>query len=407
MGAAVQAAWRTRGRAKGDDYGASGMSATGQAPLRFLHLHSTFATGGKERRAVRLMNAFGKAVHHTVVTAVPGATSAAAEIERGISVSWPDSFPALQGRPTPGRLKRLADAMRGFDLVLTYNWGAMDAVMAHTLFGEMLSLPPLIHHEDGFNDDERDGLKASRNWYRRIALGRSRGLVVPSEKLEEIALSTWSQPIGRVIRIPNGIAVDKFAAEPRPDALPGLIKRPGEFWIGTLAGLRAVKNLSALVRACAPLPPECHLVIVGEGPEREAIRAEAERLGIEDRVHLPGFAAAPERYVGLFDVFSLSSHSEQFPISLIEAMAAGRPVAAYDVGDVAEMVASENRPFIVPAGGETALSDALHTLFHDAETRIALRKANRARARAEFDEGRMIEAYRRLYASAAGRPIAS
>jgi L-malate glycosyltransferase len=170
-----------------------------------------------------------------------------------------------------------------------------------------------------------------------------------------------------------------------------------------MAGLRPVKNLGALVRACAPLPEFCHLVIVGEGPEREAIRAEAERLGVEHRVHLPGFIRSPERFVGLFDAFALSSHSEQFPISLVEAMAAGRPVAAFDVGDVAAMVAPENRRLIVPSGDEAALSDAIASLLYDTPGRSALRKANRARARAEFDEKAMIGAYRRLYASAMGR----
>ena len=298
------------------------VSVTSDAPVRLLHLHSTFAPGGKERRAVRLMNAFGPKVHHAIVSAIPEETGAAAEIDRSIPVTWPRKFPALKGSPTPGRLKLIAEAMRGYDLVLTYNWGAMDAVMAHTLFGQMLDLPPLIHHEDGFSDDERVRLSRRRNWYRRIGLGRARALVVPSETLEEIALTAWAQPIGRVRRIPNGIDTAAFAGEPRPDALPGLVKRPGEFWIGTMAGLRSVKNLTALVRASAPLPEFCHLVIVGEGPERDAIRAEAERLGVEHRIHLPGFAAQPERYVGLFDVFSLSSHSEQFPISLVEAMAA-------------------------------------------------------------------------------------
>lgn len=379
------------------------MNQASCAPVRILHLHSTFASGGKERRAVRLMNAFGPGVQHAIVSGVAGATSAAAEIDRTIPVAWPKAFPALQGRPTPGRLKRIAHAMRGYDLVLTYNWGAMDAVMANTLFGELFGLPPLIHHEDGFNDDERQRLSRRRNWYRRIALGRARGLVVPSETLEEVALTTWAQPIGRVRRIPNGIDTDAFAGEPRADALPGLIKRPGEFWVGTMAGLRPVKNLGALVRACAPLPEFCQLVIVGEGPERDVIRAEAERLGIEHRVHLPGFAPSPERFAGLFDVFSLSSHSEQFPISLVEAMAAGRPVAAFDVGDVAAMVAPENRPFIVPAGDETALSDAIGSLLYDTAGRAALRKANRAKARAEFHEQAMIGAYRRLYASAMGR----
>lgn len=379
------------------------VSVTSDAPVRLLHLHSTFAPGGKERRAVRLMNAFGPKVQHAIVSAIPEETGAAAEIDRSISVTWPRKFPPLKGSPTPGRLKLIAEAMRGYDLVLTYNWGAMDAVMAHTLFGQMLDLPPLIHHEDGFSDDERVRLSRRRNWYRRIGLGRARALVVPSETLEEIALTAWAQPIGRVRRIPNGIDTAAFAGEPRPDALPGLVKRPGEFWIGTMAGLRSVKNLTALVRASAPLPEFCHLVIVGEGPERDAIRAEAERLGVEHRIHLPGFAAQPERYVGLFDVFSLSSHSEQFPISLIEAMAAGRPVVAYGVGDVADMVSPENRELIVPPGDEAALSAAIGSLVYDLDRRARLRRANRAKARAQFDEAAMIAAYRRLYASALGR----
>lgn len=353
---------------------------------------------------MRLMNAFGPGIEHAVVSAVPGETAAAAEIERGTTVRWPKDFPSLKGRPTPGRLRTIAEAMRTYDLVLTYNWGAMDAVLANTLFAEMLNLPPLIHHEDGFNDDERLRLKTSRNWFRRIALGRARGLVVPSETLEEIALTTWAQPIGRVTLIRNGIDTAAFpSAPPRPDAIPGLIKRPGEFWIGTMAGLRAVKNLPALVRVCAGLPDQCHLVIVGEGPEREAIRAEAARLGVEHRVHLPGFVRDPQGYVGLFDVFSLSSHSEQFPLSLVEAMAAGRPVAAYGVGDVPLIVAEENQRYITPPGDEGALAKAITSLFDDSERRATLRKANRAKARAEFDEAQMIAAYQRLYASAMGR----
>ncbi len=379
------------------------MSGAPGARPRILHLHSSFASGGKERRAVRLMNAFGSQIAHAIVSGVPGETGAAAEIARGIRVDWPADFPALRGRPTLGRLKRLAEAMRGYDLVLTYNWGAIDAVMSNTLFGEAFGLPPLIHHEDGFNDDERLRLKRSRNWYRRIALGRARGLVVPSETLEEVALTAWAQPLGRVMRIANGIDTEAFAKPPPADALPGLIKRAGELWVGTLAGLRAVKNLPALVRACAPLPEPWHLVIVGEGPEREAIRAEAERLGIEHRVHLPGFAPAPERFVGLFDVFALSSHSEQFPISLVEAMAAGRPAAAFAVGDIAAIVAEENRPYIVPPGNEAALAAAIGALAASPDLRAELRKANRARARAHYDEAKMIAAYRRLYASAMGR----
>lgn len=377
---------------------------TGAVP-RILHLHSTFSAGGKERRAVRLMNAFGDKVSHAIVSGVPGELSAANEIAYGIDVDYPDEFPALTGKPTPWRLQAIAQAMSEYDLVLTYNWGAMDAVMAHTLFGKAIDLPPLIHHEDGFNSDEQIKLKASRNWYRRIALGRTSALVVPSEKLEGIALTEWAQPIGRVRRIANGIDVAAFAKKPKRDTLRGIIKHPGELWVGTVAGLRTVKALPRLVRAFAPLPEPWQLVIVGEGPELGAIRAEAQTLGIEHRVHLPGFVSDPAKFVGLFDIFALSSQSEQFPISLVEAMAAGLPAAAPAVGDIAAMVADENLPFIALPGDIAGLSGALVALAGNPDVRESVGAANRAKAQAEFGEDRMIAAYRRLYAGVMGREI--
>jgi glycosyltransferase involved in cell wall biosynthesis len=293
--------------------------------------------------------------------------------------------------------------MAGHDLVLTYNWGAMDAVMAHTLFGQALSLPPLVHHEDGFNEDEALRLKPQRNWYRRIGLGRAAGLIVPSHRLEGIALETWHQPRWRVRRIANGIPTAAYAKKPRPDALPRVIKRKGELWLGTLAGLRAVKNLPRLVRAFAALGEEWQLVILGDGPEREAIRETAIALEIGHRVHLPGFVADPAAVLGLFDLFALSSDSEQFPISVVEAMAAGLAVAAPAVGDVAAMVAPENAPFIVAPGRDDTLAQALATLAADPALRRRVGEANRARARAEYDETAMLAAYRAAYGAALGR----
>lgn len=371
--------------------------------MRILHLQSSFDRGGKELRAAKLINAFGNGIEHTIVSAQPGAMAAAAAIDPGIAVSYPRDFPPLAGKPLPGRLWGLAKAMRGVDLVLTYNWGAMDAVMAHRLFRRMCKLPPLIHHEDGFNEDEAQVRKRPRNRYRRIGLGGAAALVVPSRRLEAIALDEWRRPAGRVVRIANGIETTAYAREPRPDALPGLPKRPGERWLGTLAGLRAVKNLPRLVRAFAGLPDEWRLVILGEGPEREAIQAEARRLNVAHRMHLPGFVAEPAAVAGLFDLFALSSDSEQFPISVVEAMAAGRAVAATDVGDVSAMVAAENRPFVTPAGDEAAFAAALSSLAGNEPLRRSIGEANRALARAEYDEKAMVAAYRAVYARALGR----
>jgi glycosyltransferase involved in cell wall biosynthesis len=370
--------------------------------LRILHLHADFAADGFGRtpRAARLINAFGRAAAHAIVPARPDAPGAAAAIDPHITVASQRDFPELSGRPLPGRLQRLAAAMKGFDLVLTYNRGAMDAVMAHTLFRDFHGLPPLVHHEDSCNE----GRRRSRDWYRRIALGRTSALVVPSRRLEAIALTEWFQPRERVVRIADGIDTAACARKARPDMLPRVIKRPGELWLGTIADLQAGGNLPRLVRAFAGLPAPWQLVILGEGPERDAVRAEALRCGAAHRVHLPGFVAEPVRAIGLFDLFALAPDGGQFPPPVAEAMAAGLAVAAPDSGDIAAMLAEENRPYAVPPGDEGALASALASLAGDEALRRGIGEANRRVARAEYDEKTMIAAYRAVYAKALRRP---
>ncbi|PLK26559.1 glycosyltransferase [Novosphingobium sp. TH158] len=371
--------------------------------MRVLHLHSSFHAGGKELRCAKLINAFGKGIEHDIVSAIPDALDAHEAISPHMKVRYPRDFPSLQGKPLPRRLERIARALLGYDLVLTYNWGAMDAVMAHTLLGPRMGLPPLVHHEDGFNHDEAVKLKTTRNWYRRVALVHAEALVVPSRRLEEIALNTWAQPRAKVHRIANGIQTAAYGRKPRRDALPRVIKHEDDLWIGTVAGLRPVKDLPLLVRAFSTLPDNWQLVILGEGPEREAIIQQAIALDVGHRVHLPGFIADPAKVIGLFDIFALSSQSEQFPISVVEAMAAGLPVASPGVGDVAAMVAAENRPFIVSPGSEAELALALEKLAADPVLRRHVGAANQVRARAEYDEGTMVAAYRQVYARAMKR----
>lgn len=374
-------------------------------PLSILHLHSSFDLGGKEARSVRLMNAFGKRARHHIVSGVPGASSATAAIARGIDWELAQDPPPLTGKPSVKRYEAIARYMQRFDLVLTYNWGAIDGVMARRVFGTKPGVvPPVIHHEDGFNADEAKRLNSVRNVYRRFALGAAAALVVPSHRLEDIALRVWKQPVGRVHRISNGIDVAAYGRKPEPKAIPGFTRRPGEFVVGTIAGLREVKNLPMLVRAAAGMNARVRVVIAGEGPEREKIEQAAELLGFEDELLLPGFLPDPHRYVGHFDAFALTSLSEQQPIAVMEAMAAGLPIVAPAVGDVPRMIAPENQAFVQRDWSEVRLRDLLDALAKDSGMARTIGEANRKRAAALFDEKQMIATYAKLYADAAGRP---
>ncbi len=370
-------------------------------PLRILHCHSTFDLGGKEARAVQLMNSFGRDASHTILTAVQGATGARAAIDPAINVVFPDDAPSLEGKPSPVRYHHLTRYMQQFDLVLSYNWGSMDVAGARRLFAPFRKLPPLIHHEDGFNTDEVARRNPKRNLFRRIMLPTAQAVIVPSGTLETIARSEWHVPEHRLHRIANGIDVARYQQTPARDAFPGVTRNDGDLIIGTLAGLRDVKDLPRLVRAVATLPSHAKLVIVGQGPERDRILATAQDCGIADRVFLPGFLPDPNRYVGAFDIFALSSKSEQFPISVVEAMAAGLPVVSTHVGDVMEIVSTPNRTMITSSVIDYA--QALARLVADAALRSELGRANREKASALYDENNMIARYRQIYWSAVAK----
>lgn len=368
-----------------------------KAAYSILQLHGTFDLGGKEARVVRLMNIWAGKVRHTVLIGVPGHDAARPGIAADVDVRFVTE-PRLGGPPGLAKYRDLARFMQGFDLVLTYNWGAMDGVMAHRLFHRAFGLPPLIHHEDGFNADEAARRKPHRNLYRRIALASAEAIVVPSSLLGHVAQAEWGQKAEKVHHIPNGIDLSVYEGKRSRSAIPGLAEN-GKLVVGTLAGLRPVKNLRRLVRAVAPIRDKVTLVIVGEGDERGAIEAEARTLGLSDLV-MPGHIAGPEAYVGAFDIFALSSDSEQFPISLVEAMAAGLPAVSTDVGDVSAMVSPANRPFVVPLGDDNAYAHALARLVDDADLRATIGAANQSRAAQCFAESAMVERYGRLYREA-------
>ena len=143
------------------------------------------------------------------------------------------------------------------------------------------------------------------------------------------------------------------AARSRSDS--GFRRKPGEVVVGALAGLREVKNLPALVRAVGGCPAQIRLVIVGEGPERAGDPRRRRATGDDRPLIMPGFLPDPHRYVGLFDIMALSSMSEQFPISVVEGMAAGLPIAAPAVGDMLHMVPSRTAAYH-RTGNEVALA---------------------------------------------------
>lgn len=341
---------------------------TAGMPSTLLHVFSTFDVGGPQVRFAAIANHFGRRWRHLVI-AMDGRTACRARLGPGVDVSFLD-IPVLRGR-TLGNVRpfrRLLRELRPAGL-FTYNFGTIDWAIA-----DLDGFIRHVHVEDGFGPEERDLQLPRRVWLRRLLLQR-KTVIVPSETLRRMATDVWRLP--RVAYVPNGVDVARFAIPMADHA--GVV-------VGTVAALRAEKNLARLIRAMAGLP--ARLVVVGDGPERPMLEALAGSLGVEAR--FTGALADPAATLAGFDLFALSSDTEQMPLSILEAMAAGKPIAATAVGDVAAMLAEPNRPFAVPLT-DAALHGALLALARDAALRARLGAANRARAVAVYDQRAMFD----------------
>lgn len=356
-----------------------------------LHVFSTFGVGGPQVRFASIANHFGRRYRHTII-AMDGDFSCADRLDPGLDIEMLP-LPVRKGAGLSlANLHRFRAVLRRLkpDLLVTYNWGAIEWALANRL----RPLCRNLHLEDGFGPDEADGRQFPRRvWMRRLALSGRTDILLPSHMLHRIAREEWRFAPGRLHYVPNGVDCARFGAPAGevPLAIPS-----GAPVVGSVGALRPEKNFARLIQAVAPLP-DVHLVLAGEGPEHRALEQTAADLRIAERVHFAGRIDRPEDLLHRLDVYVLSSDTEQMPISLIEAMAAGLPVAATDVGDVKEMVAAPNRRFVTPVGDEGALTASLAALLEDAVLRAELGRENRDRARSDYDQGRMFAAYAALF----------
>lgn len=356
-----------------------------------LHVFPTFAVGGPQVRFAQMANSFGRAYRHVIVV-LDGVTDVIGRLAPEIDA---ELLPvAVRSGNSWTNLKVFRNALARVrpDLLVTYNWGSIEWAIAN-LDGRVRHL----HFEDGFGPEEAERQIVRRSLARGLVLRRST-VVVPSQTLYAIARKSWRLPASRVFYVPNGIDCDRFLGVPDPTLAEASGIRGDLPVIGTVAWLRAEKNLSRLVDAFAEVLRRrpAVLAIVGDGPERPLLEDRARRLGIDKSVIFTGMHPNPERLLPQFAVFALSSDTEQMPLSVLEAMAAGLPLAATDVGDVRRMLAAENEPFVVERDAGR-LGEAIQRLLDEPARAAAVGAANRVRARQVFDQKIAIAQYRRLF----------
>jgi glycosyltransferase involved in cell wall biosynthesis len=171
--------------------------------------------------------------------------------------------------------------------------------------------------------------------------------------------------------------------------------------IGFIGRLHSQKQPSAIVASASDLRSQKDSLVfalVGDGPLRQHLHQEIERYGLGQTVRLCGFRQDAWRLLAAFDAFLLPSRTEGLPVAILEAMRAGVPVIATDVGGNAEAVLHEQSGLIVPFGDQAALTNAIRRLALDPELRISLGAEARRQYELRFTADAMVQRYLDLYA---------
>jgi glycosyltransferase involved in cell wall biosynthesis len=341
--------------------------------LRILYVMPTFVTGGTERLVSNLVQRLDPNRFRATVCVFENGLLGQELAERGYAVHCLVGAGEVRAKGL-GRLLTLVRRVRTLRRII-----AMEGIdVVHTHF-----LGPCLHAYLA-------GL-SSRRWawvhteharpdvivaYPRVLLRLARRLVLSADRLTAVSDGVaayyrehaWA-PATRIRVIYNGVTVDLFAAPSDPVATRREIGVPPGAWvIGTVGNLRPEKNHELLLHALARLrgdAPEVWLVVVGGGDRRAALEALAAELGVKERVLFLGARTDVPQLFGVFDAYCLPSHFEGMPLSLLEAMAARRPIAATRVVGIQDLVVDGVTGLLSSPNDPEELSRTLLRLHQD------------------------------------------
>lgn len=293
------------------------------------------------------------------------------------------------------RIRKIRQFLREnpHSLMVTYNWGSVEWMIANRFF----PLLNAIHVQDGYGQEESGHEIFKRTLIRRFAYAPT-PVIVPSKTLLHRINTVWKTPQAHQHYIPNGIDLMRFNGQ-SPLSRADFNIPETAIVIGTIAGLRAEKNIGRLITAfhtALKTAPNLYLLILGEGAEEKQLKSQVDQLGLSAQVTFAGNQNRPEDFIPLMDIFALSSDTEQMPLTVIEAMACSKPVAAPDIGDIKTMVSTKNTPYIQGTDAE-ALSKSLQTLAASTELRHGTGRKNQQKAQSHYSDIAMYQAWAKLY----------
>lgn len=233
-----------------------------------------------------------------------------------------------------------------------------------------------------------------------LFLSMSTGCIAISRQIAKAYETTFKVRPSKIFQIPNGIDLERFNkvidVRKKRNAL-GIL--PGSAVVGTVANITEVKNHRNLIlsfRKVADALSNVVLVIAGSGPLENEMKALSRDLGIAEKVLFLGRRSDVAEIYKVLDVYSLSSFSEGFPLSILEAMASGVPVVATDVSGINEIIQDGKNGVLVPSNDPKQLAGALIELLQDKQLRQRLSHRGFETVQSRYSYDKWMEAYDKL-----------
>lgn len=362
--------------------------------MKIVQIIPSLSVGGAERVAALLALAQHRAGDSVSLISLFDAEGSWIEDELrevGVPLHFLSKAPGLDLRVIPGlarTLRKLAP-----DVIHTHLHVLKYVVAARRL---ARCQAPVVHTVHNMADKEAEGFDLTLS---RVVFRRS---TVPVAIGDEVARSIGElYGIPDPWTVPNGIVVADFAARPgvREAQREALGIGPDAPIMITAGRLNTQKNHKGILEAFSDprlADAGAILLIAGDGDLRGDLEAQAAALGIADRVRFLGVVANLPDLLAAADAFVLSSDWEGYPLVIMEAMAAGKPIASTTVGCLAELVSPETGLLVDP-GDMAALGDTMVTLAEDPEHARAMGATGARIAAERFDVSAMARAYRSLY----------
>jgi glycosyltransferase involved in cell wall biosynthesis len=324
------------------------------AALSILIVLHDFALGGTERVAVRLAEAWAK--RGAAVTIFAGSDAGPLRALAGEVVEIVVAKPSIPRGS--GSRRRLAQAARAFVARRRFDGvfipGNFHWPVAAALAGS--GIPVVAQVSAALDKPQRGRL---RQWAfevrMRHLLRRVQAMVALSDVARDQADRILRRPVTTTIALP-ALSDDSAPPLPIPETKPPIVLAAGR--------LVPEKRFARLIEAFAKLPKgKARLVIVGDGPEADALRRQSETLGLADRVELVGYVADIRPWLDTARLFVLASDFEGYPAVLVEALAAGRPVVATDCTPATRLLDTPGAGMVVPLNDSEALARSIAAML--------------------------------------------